>query len=349
MLMKKIFFLTCMMLSVALTFAQNTKKVAILQPVDKEGNVAYGHKLMLRSNLAKAVAATPGYEAYDRTDLDAIMSEQDFQRTGMVNEDQIKRLGEMTGAAYVLVSEAVKIDETNMFITAKILNVETAKTEISDNELMGTSAAEIQNGCISLAHKLFGTSMATQPKVVNTPSSTTKQAPASTPPAPANTTPVVRNADEYVNLGLASGTLWRAGNENCGLITYEQAMSRYGSNLPTKEQWEELVNSCTWTWTGDGYNVTGPNNETIYFHAYGYNINNGKTNNKMGEGDRGDYWSSTLGRKEPLSKSMAKLFKTEFIEYIYGLEFSKKKGYSVAEFPNCIGMTILSASVRLVK
>ena len=154
--MKKLFLLFALFLMATVLYAQEIKKIAILEPVDRDGSVSYAHKLMLRANLSKAIANTPGYEAYDRADMDAIMSEQDFQRTGMVSNDQIKRLGEMTGAQFILVSEAVKVDENNMFITAKILNVESAKTEMTDNVLMGTSAANIQNGCINLAQKLLG-------------------------------------------------------------------------------------------------------------------------------------------------------------------------------------------------
>ena len=147
-----------MLLTLVIQLPAQVKKVAILETVDKEGTISYPIKLMLRANLSKAITNTNGYEAYDRTDMDAIMNEQDFQRTGMVSDDQIKRLGEMTGASYVLVAEAVKVDEQNMFITAKILDVESARTERTDNELMNTSPAEIQNGCASLAAKLFGRS-----------------------------------------------------------------------------------------------------------------------------------------------------------------------------------------------
>lgn len=108
----------------------------------------------MRSNLAKAITNTPGYEAYDRTDMDAILGEQNFQRTGMVSNEQIKRLGEMTGAQYVLVAEAAVIDATNMYITAKLLDVETARTEMTDNQMMGTNAREIQKGCQLLAANL---------------------------------------------------------------------------------------------------------------------------------------------------------------------------------------------------
>lgn len=153
--MKRLVFVMLFICCTLATYSQ-VKKVAILETVDKVGSVSYAHKLMLRANLAKAITNTPGYEAYDRTDIDAIMGEQDFQRTGMVSDDQIKRLGEITGADYILVAEAVKVDESNMFITAKILNVETAKTERTDNALMALNAADIQHGCESLANNLLG-------------------------------------------------------------------------------------------------------------------------------------------------------------------------------------------------
>ncbi|MBD5396885.1 hypothetical protein HDR62_01910 [bacterium] len=132
-----------------------TKKVAILEVVDRDNAINYGVKLLLRTTLAKAITQTQGYEGYDRVDMVAIQGEQDFQRTGMVSDEQIKRLGEMTGAAYVLVAEAAKIDATNMIVTAKILDVETAKLERTDYEQMGMSAQEMAEGCRTMAGRLF--------------------------------------------------------------------------------------------------------------------------------------------------------------------------------------------------
>ena len=153
--MKKVFILTFMMLSVVMTFAQETKRVAILETVDKQGNVSYATKLILRTNIAKAITGTPGYEAYDRTDIDAIMSEHDFQRTGLVSNDQIARLGEMTGAKYVLVTECALTSDEKMIVSVKLLNVETARVEMTDNALMLLSSEDIQQECKELAATLF--------------------------------------------------------------------------------------------------------------------------------------------------------------------------------------------------
>ena len=152
--MKKLLFILLSVLSLT-AFAQ-TKKVAILEVVDREDRMSYSQKMMLRSNMARAVANTAGYEAYDRSDIDAVMSEHEFQRTGLVSNDQIRQLGEMAGVSLILVTEAVLSGDNDVFVSAKILNVETAKVEIMDNMTMKIDAYAMQQGCAQLAQRLFG-------------------------------------------------------------------------------------------------------------------------------------------------------------------------------------------------
>ena len=96
----------------------------------------------------------------------------------------------------------------------------------------------------------------------------------------------------YVDLGLPSVTLWKNANEGGDyvLYTYNEAVSRFGNKLPTKQQLEELKNICTWTWTGSGYKVIGPNGNSIFLPAAGYRSCRGDV---YDVGTRGDYWSST--------------------------------------------------------
>ena len=93
----------------------------------------------------------------------------------------------------------------------------------------------------------------------------------------------------YVDLGLSSGTYWKETNES-GFYNYDNAVSKFGDKLPTKEQLEELKNECEWTWTGNDYKVTGPNGESIMLPAAGYRYCNGGVG---GVGTVGHYWSST--------------------------------------------------------
>ena len=133
-----------------------THRVAILEIVDKKEQLSYGTKLMIRSNLAEAITATPGYEGYDRVDISSIMSEHDFQRTGMVNDAEIKRLGEMAGSRYILIAEVVKLDGHNLYLATKIIDVESANIEIAINIMCaGVDAADIQSVSKKMAEALL--------------------------------------------------------------------------------------------------------------------------------------------------------------------------------------------------
>ncbi len=154
--MKKFFLFLLSVLSLT-AFAQDAKKVAILETVDKAGDVPYGVKLQVRMNLTYAISNTPGYEGYDRVDMASIMGEQNFQRTGMVSDAQIKKLGEMTGAQYVLIAEAALYDEQNIIITAKVLDVETGGVSNSAPPAFANKNPEkMQEACVTLARKLLG-------------------------------------------------------------------------------------------------------------------------------------------------------------------------------------------------
>ncbi len=130
-------------------------------------------------------------------------------------------------------------------------------------------------------------------------------------------------AQGWVDLGLPSGTLWKDKNEEGGFYSYDQAMSRFGNELPTNEQFSELINSCQWIWTGSGYKVTGPNGNSISLPAVGFRYRNGIIDNV---GEWGQYWSST----PPKGRGMA-----------YMLFFNQEKVY-VQYYSQC------EYSVRLV-
>ncbi len=159
--MKRIIIIFSFVVSALCTFALDTKKVAILEVVDKENKLSYHQKLMLRSSLAEEVNKAAGFEAYDRSNIDAIMKEHDFQRTGLVSQDQVRLLGEMAGAAYILVIEGAVSSIGNLFVSTTILDVETGQMTVSASENMETTESGLRKGCSSLARKLFAKLIAT--------------------------------------------------------------------------------------------------------------------------------------------------------------------------------------------
>lgn len=154
--MKKHILFVLMLMALSLAATAQNKKIAILETVDKKGNVPYGVCLQLRSSLTYAISSTPGYEGYDRVDMSSIMGEHDFQRTGMVSDEQIKKLGAMTGCSSILVAEAAVYDASHIIITAKILDVETASVESSVPPIISSIDPEkMQKACEEAASKLL--------------------------------------------------------------------------------------------------------------------------------------------------------------------------------------------------
>lgn len=138
------------------SYAQgNTKRVAILEVIDREGKFSLADKILMRGLITDAVTNTQGFEGYTRTDIDAITKEHDFQRSGMVSESQIKRIGEMTGAEYVLTIEMAKSSGYVTF-SSQILSVETGQIVNSGTQLGKDDISTYEESSTKIISKLLG-------------------------------------------------------------------------------------------------------------------------------------------------------------------------------------------------
>lgn len=86
-------------------------------------------------------------------------------------------------------------------------------------------------------------------------------------------------------------------NKTCLDLSDDAARANLGGKwrIPTKDEWEELKDKCTWSWMESGYNVTGPNGRSIFLPAAGYR--SGSSSNSVGYS--GGYWSSSLYMRYP--------------------------------------------------
>ncbi|MBR1516529.1 MAG: hypothetical protein IJ620_00070 [Bacteroidales bacterium] len=139
---------------IGLTMMAQRKSVAILETYCADNSLNSSYLMMIGSSIETGIIKNPNYTAYNRAQLKSLMTEHEFQRSGIVPDEQIKRLGQMAGVDYVLASEAALLGQ-QVFVTAKVLNVETGQYEMSDNELMDYTPSAIQRGCQNLAAKLL--------------------------------------------------------------------------------------------------------------------------------------------------------------------------------------------------
>lgn len=253
--------------------AQNVKKVAVWETKCSDNSITTFQSTMVRGGMETAVGNAGGYVVYDRSAFDAIMKEQKFQRSGMVSDSEIKRLGEMAGVQYIIVPEATA-SGGEFYILVKMLDVETGKFGAVYEELCGISGVEIKKACTILGKQLFG-------DAVGASSDGGLHSGGDISTSPVRERPPSQNQD-YVDLGLPSGTLWKKTNES-EKLDYNSAFSKYGQKMPSRDHIVELDTYCTFEWTGNGYKVTGKNGNYIFLPATEFG-------ERVRDGIGGSYW-----------------------------------------------------------
>lgn len=254
----------------------DAKKVAVY--VTRTGNKDVD--IILGDQLVAGFATSGRYLAIERTQgfLNQLSKEQAYQQTGAVDDSDLMRLGKQFGVQYVCVAKTSQLFG-DYFIASRLIDVEHGEVvnsykkdavQLGSSQQVVTAAKEIASKLSdkTIAEQLIEEEKARQAKIA------------------------LYLARGYVDLGLPSGTFWKNQNEggDNARYTYDEAISRFGNKLPTKQQLEELKSKCTWTWTSKGYKVTGPNGYSITLPAAGYRLCNGGV---PGVGTRGNYWSST--------------------------------------------------------
>ena len=81
----------------------------------------------------------------------------------------------------------------------------------------------------------------------------------------------------------------------------DAAVANWGSDwsIPTQQQFQELKDKCTWTWTTlngkNGYEVKAANGKSIFLPAAGSRLGSGLKR----DGDNGNYWVSSFSVTNP--------------------------------------------------
>lgn len=170
--MKKLLTL-CLLAITMCAVAQEKKTVAVLDPVDRQQTVPGYLLSTIRMTMETAITLSSEYEAFDRSTLDKLKQEQSFQHSGEVNDNTIKKLGQLTGVNYILVPE-VSGGDGYVMISAKVMDVEKGRYERAfDSEFVEMKPQEVQKAARGLAVKLFGLSGSMSTTSVSSMSSNT--------------------------------------------------------------------------------------------------------------------------------------------------------------------------------
>lgn len=154
MKLKSILIILLSALSLTAFAQQPQKKVAVLNPICRDNSVSSIYFSVVRGSFESVVTVTDGFDVYNRSDLDAIASEMQFQQSGAVDDDQIRRIGKMAGVDFVLVT-VLSAAEGYLMVESKILNVESSQYDRAASKLMNMTPPIVEKTCLELAQSLF--------------------------------------------------------------------------------------------------------------------------------------------------------------------------------------------------
>lgn len=241
--MKKL--LTICLLTLTVCAVAQNKKIALLEPRAGEGTVVSGmEKAMVRGELRKAIVNHTGYEAFTRSDIDQLMNEQGFQRTGNVSDEDIHKLGEMSGADYICVSTLNK-SNTEFYLEAYLIDIESgaiSNPASQFGELVEGKLSNMLPVCQSLAQELLGTA---NPVVTSTKSRQSQQQTTPTPQsAPVvSVAPIAQlSSNDIITFEDGSkGVVFYRDDKGHGLVVSLDEQERQWQNAPNKKSLQDVL------------------------------------------------------------------------------------------------------------
>ena len=265
----------------------------------------------------RANFSVDGFRIIPKEPMYNAIAQLGFNRTDMTQQQVIK-LGRYLEAKLIVVGTMNKfMDEYSVDIRA--LDVASGITCASEGitfekrdyrQKMEQLAARLGEKLASLTDS--GTSVSSSSRSSQSSTSTGYSKPATTGSI---------NGHDWVDLGLsvkwatcnvgaslpslygnyyAWGETYTKGDYSSGTYnnpSYDTASANWGGTwrMPTDAEWTELRTKCKWTWSGNGYKVTGPNGNSIFLPAAGFRTGS----SRYGAGSGGYYWSSSLSAGNP--------------------------------------------------
>jgi TolB-like protein len=145
--MKKARVLASALVLLSAVLAVAAPKVAVLDAVLAErmdSNVSIG----VTEKISEELVSSGRFTVLDRTTVGQSLKEIEFQMSGMVSDEQIKKAGEQLnsrlGAAYVVVARVSQVGDT-YFVTAKMIDIKTGEiTAQASSEQEGKIAVTLK-------------------------------------------------------------------------------------------------------------------------------------------------------------------------------------------------------------
>ncbi|RKE03421.1 CsgG/HfaB family protein [Marinifilum flexuosum] len=139
----------------SITLLGQVKKIAMLESLAVTDGISVMVKNMVRGELTKSLSKESGFKAFTRVDIDNMMKEFKFQESGMVNDEQRLKLGQMSGADYVCVSKITK-DGNAYYLEAYLIHLESGEINNPASAFVEGGYAFVNTACQKIAAEMVG-------------------------------------------------------------------------------------------------------------------------------------------------------------------------------------------------
>lgn len=125
--MKKITILLLLFLS-CVYFAENVSAASKKVAVYVEGEISNSNKSIVSSAILARMSSNKEYIPFERNEtfIDALNNEQDFQLSGEVPENEIRKIGNRLGVDFVIAINVIFSDDI-CYMSARLINLETGE------------------------------------------------------------------------------------------------------------------------------------------------------------------------------------------------------------------------------
>jgi hypothetical protein len=151
--MKRKISVLIIMLFLFLALRAQTNKIAMLEPLGTDSAML---KIIIRNKLADAFINYGNCKAYIGMDIDNLMTGFHFQENGIINEEQRKRLKQVSDAELMCIIRIISEDDYS-FVESSLIELKSGTILKTAHQLMiNTSDIELERGCLQLSSKLAG-------------------------------------------------------------------------------------------------------------------------------------------------------------------------------------------------
>ena len=151
--MKRKIITTALALLFATAMLAENQRVAVFDPT---GNAESFIREIVREEISAVVVNTHGYTVLERSLINQVLEESRFQASGLVDEAEISEIGRMLGANLVLVTTVTRMDNGNFHISARLIDVLTARVERQQTTLTNRGSGDLIPVAERLAVAIFG-------------------------------------------------------------------------------------------------------------------------------------------------------------------------------------------------